>query len=58
MNYSWFNQQGENGQKLIQNALEWKLRNVVRKNDLSQTPKTLSFMNKEKQIHKLNIPSQ
>ena len=31
MNYSWFNQQGENGQKLIQNALEWKLRNVVRK---------------------------
>ena len=32
--------------------------NVVRKNDLSQTPKTLSFMNKKKQIHKLNIPSQ
>ena len=58
MNYYWFNQQRENGQKLIQNALEWKLRNVVRKYDLSQTPKTLSFMNKEKQIHKLNIPSQ
>ena len=58
MNYYWFNQQRENGQKLIRNALEWKLRNVVRKYDLSQTPKTLSFMNKEKQIHKLNIPSQ
>ena len=58
MNYYWFNQQRENGQKLIQNALEWKLRNVVRKYDLSQTPKTLSFMNKEKQIHKLNKPSQ
>ena len=53
MNYSWFNQQGENGQKLIQNALEWKLRNVVRKMILAK-----SFMNKEKQIHKLNIPSQ
>ena len=58
MNYYWFDQQRENGQKLIQNALESKHRNVVRKNDLSQTPKTLSFMNKEKQIHKLNIPSQ
>ena len=58
MNYYWFNEQRENGQKLIQNALEWKHRNVVCKNDLSQTPKTLSFMNKEKQIHKLNIPSQ
>ena len=58
MNYYWFNEQRENGQKLIQNALEWKHRKVVCKNDLSQTPKTLSFMNKEKQIHKLNIPSQ
>ena len=58
MNYYWFNQQRENGQKLIQNALEWKLRNAGRKNDLSQTPKTLSFMNEEKQIHKLNIPSE
>ena len=58
MNYSWFNQQRENGQKLIQNSLEWKLRNVARKNDLSQTPEILSFMNKEKHIHKLNIPSQ
>ena len=47
MNYSWFNQQRENGQKLIQNSLEWKLRNVVRKNDLSQTPEILSFMNKK-----------
>ena len=55
MNYSWFNQQRENGQKLIQNSLEWKLRNVARKNDLSQTPEILSFINKEKQIHKLNI---
>ena len=54
MNYSWFNQQSKNGQKLIQNALEWKRRNVVR----SQTPKTISFMNKEKQIYKLNIPSK
>ena len=58
MNYFWFNQQRENGQKLIQNSLECKLRNVARKNDLSQTPEILSFMNKEKQIHKLNIPSQ
>ena len=44
--------------KLIQNSIEWKLRNVARKNYLNQTPEILSFMNKEKQIHKLNIPSQ
>ena len=56
MNYSWFNQQTENGQKLIQNFLEWKLRNVARENDLSQTPEILSFINKEKQIHKHNKP--
>ena len=58
MNYSWFNRQRENGPKLIQNSLEWKLRNVARKNDLSHTPEFLTFMNKEKQIHKLNVPSQ
>ena len=48
MNYSWFNQQRKNGQKLIQNSLVWKLRNVKHKKDLSQTPKILSFMNKKK----------
>ena len=53
VNYSWFTQQKENGRKLIEKALEWKLRNVVRKMILAK-----SFMNKEKQIHKLNIPSQ
>ena len=58
MNYSWFNRQRENGPKLIQNSLEWKLRNVARKNDLSHTPEFLTFMNKEKQFHKLNVPSQ
>ena len=58
MNYSWFNQQRKNGQKLIQNSLEWKLQNVKHKKGLSQTPKILGFMNKEKIIHKLNIPSQ
>ena len=58
MNYYWFNQQRKNGQKLIENSLEWKLRDVKHKKDLSQTPKILSFMNKEKIIHKLNIPSQ
>ena len=42
----------------VQNSLEWKLRNVINKNDLSQTSEILRFMNKEKQIHKLNIPSQ
>ena len=58
MNYSWFNQQRKNGQKLVQNSLVWKLRNMINKNDLSQTSEILRFMNKEKQIHKLNIPSQ
>ena len=58
MNYYWFNQQRKNGQKLIENSLEWKLRHVKHKKDLSQTPKILGFMNKEKIIHKLNIPSQ
>ena len=58
MNYSWFNQRRENGQKLMQNSLEWKLRNLARKNDFSQTPEILSFMIKEKQIYKLNILSQ
>ena len=58
MNYSWFNQQRKNGQKLVQNSLVWKLRNIINKNDLSQTSEILRFMNKEKQIHKLNIPSQ
>ena len=47
-------QQREN----VQNSIEWKLRNVASKNDLSQTPEILSFMSAEKQIHKLNIPSQ
>ena len=55
MNCSWFNQKRKNGQKLIHNSLEWKLRNLVRKHDLSQTPEILSFMNKEKQIYKLNM---
>ena len=58
MNYSWFSQRRENGQKLMQNSLEWKLRNLARKNDFSQTPEILSFMIKEKQIYKLNILSQ
>ena len=58
MNYSWFNQQRKNGQQLVQNSLVWKLRNIINKNDLSQTSEILRFMNKEKQIHKLNIPSQ
>ena len=58
MNYYWFNQQRKNGQKLIENSLEWKLRDVKHEKDLSQTPKILGFMNKEKIIHKLNIPSQ
>ena len=56
--YSHHFQQRENVQKLIQNSLEWKLRNVASKNDVSQTPEILSFMSTEKQIHKLNIPSQ
>ena len=42
----------------MQNSLEWKLRNLARKNDFSQTPEILSFMIKEKQIYKLNILSQ
>ena len=58
MNYSSFNQKRKNGQKLIHNSLEWKLRNLVRKHDLSQTSEILSFMNKEKQIYKLNMPLQ
>ena len=56
MNYSWLNQQRENGQKLIQNFLEWKLRNVVSKNDLSQTSEILSFMNrKNKFMNSINL---
>ena len=56
MNYSWLNQQRENGQKLIQNSLEQKLRNVVPQNDLSQTSEILSFMNrKNKFMNSINL---
>ena len=56
MNYSWLNQQRENGQKLIQNSLKQKLRNVVPKNDLSQTSEILSFMNrKNKFMNSINL---
>ena len=58
MNYYWFNQQRKNGQKLIENSLEWKLRDVKHEKDLSQTPKILGFMNKEKTQYTFTINRQ